>query len=98
MRVCADVFQDMSKAFNYIIQLLTFYLLYRITGRLPVSIFSVEIAALGSLKRVTGRIFKVILKEQALSLIFLETKNCKNHQPMYRKFLFIIISLKGRDQ
>jgi hypothetical protein len=27
--------------------------------RLPVSIFSVKIAALGSLKRVTGRIFKI---------------------------------------
>jgi hypothetical protein len=30
--------------------------------RLPVSIFSVKIAALGSLKRVTGRIFKINLK------------------------------------
>jgi hypothetical protein len=42
--------------------------------RLPVSIFSVEIAALGSLKRVTGRIVKklVISREQTktLSLIF----------------------------
>jgi hypothetical protein len=28
--------------------------------RLPVSIFIVKIAALGSLKRVTGRIFKII--------------------------------------
>jgi hypothetical protein len=50
--------------------------------RLPVSIFIVKIAALGSLKRVTGRIFifeKVISKEQAktLSLIFSSTKKQK---------------------
>jgi hypothetical protein len=44
--------------------------------RLPVSIFSVKIAALGSLKQVTGRFSKlvstVISKEQAktFSLIF----------------------------
>jgi hypothetical protein len=51
--------------------------------RLPVSIFSVKIAAIGSLKRVTGRIFilvkiskLVISKTQAktLSLIFSSTK------------------------
>jgi hypothetical protein len=46
--------------------------------RLPVSIFSVKIAALEPLKRVTGRIFK-ISKQQAknLSLIFLSTKKPK---------------------
>ncbi len=45
--------------------------------RLPESIFSVKIAALGSLKRVTGR--KVITKEQAktLRLIFSSTKKQK---------------------
>ncbi len=48
--------------------------------RVPVSIFIVKIAALGSLKRVTGRIFmfeQVISKEQAktLSLIFHQLRN-----------------------
>ncbi len=45
--------------------------------RLPVSIYSVKIAALGSLKRVTGR--KVITKEEAktLRLIFSSTKKQK---------------------
>jgi hypothetical protein len=46
---------------------------------LPVCVFSVEIAALGGLKRVTGRIFKIsqqFAKEQAktFSLIFSSTK------------------------
>ncbi len=51
--------------------------------RLPVSIFSVKIAAVGSLKRVTGRIFiisnKFLSKDQAktLILIFLSTKKNK---------------------
>jgi hypothetical protein len=36
--VCADGFQGMSKAFNYLIQLLTFYLLYRITSRKQVAL------------------------------------------------------------
>ncbi len=46
--------------------------------RLPVSIFSVKIAAFGSLKRIIGR--KVITKEQAktLRLIFLSNKKQKN--------------------
>jgi hypothetical protein len=45
--------------------------------RLPVSIFSVKLAALGSLKRIIGR--KVITKEQAktLRLIFSSTKKQK---------------------
>jgi hypothetical protein len=45
--------------------------------RLPVSIFSVKIAALGSLKRIIGR--KVITKEQAktLRLIFSSTQKQK---------------------
>jgi hypothetical protein len=50
--------------------------------RLSVSIFSVKITAVGSLKRVTGRIFKIsekISKGQAktLSLIFSSTKKQK---------------------
>jgi hypothetical protein len=50
---------------------------------LPVSNFSVKIGAFGSLKRVTGRIFKIgtvsTLKEQAkiLSLIFSSAKKKK---------------------
>jgi hypothetical protein len=46
--------------------------------RLPVSIFSVKIAALEPLRRVTGRIFK-ISKQQAktLSLIFHHLRNQK---------------------
>ncbi len=70
--------------------------------RLPVCIFSVKIAALGSLKRATGRIFKIkkyiLSKEQAKTSVWffhqLRKKKCKNHQRMYRKYLFIIISLK----
>jgi hypothetical protein len=51
--------------------------------RLPVGIFSVKIAALGSLKRVTGRIFKISKKFQknkakTLSLIFSSNKKQKN--------------------
>ncbi len=38
--------------------------------RLPVSIFSVKIAALGSLKRVTGRIFKIVSNFKGASLNF----------------------------
>ncbi len=35
-----------------------FGIILKVHRRLPVSIFSVKIAALGSLKRVTGRIFQ----------------------------------------
>ncbi len=50
--------------------------------RLPVSIFSVKVAALGSLKRVTGRIFKISKsfqrsKLKLLTLIFSSTKKQK---------------------
>jgi len=58
---------------------------------LPGSNFSVKIAALRSLKRVTWRIFKiskyVISKEQAKTLSF-----NFNYQRMYRKYLFVIRS------
>jgi hypothetical protein len=50
--------------------------------RLPVSIFSVKIAALGSLKRVTGRIFiissKFLSKDQAKTLILIFSSTKKN--------------------
>jgi hypothetical protein len=56
---------------------------------LPVCIFNVKIVALGSLKRITGRIFKstysAITKEQAktLSLIF----PSKNKQKIVKKII-----------
>jgi hypothetical protein len=52
--------------------------------RLPV-----KIAALGSLKQVTGRIFKFSKKFQN------EQKIVKTYQRMYRKYLFVIISLQN---
>ncbi len=54
--------------------------------RLPVCIFSVKIAALGFLKRVTGRAFKISMKFQRskLKLSISSTK----------KIAFIIISLQ----
>jgi hypothetical protein len=59
--------------------------------RLPVSIFSVKISALGSLKRVTGSIFKISKsfqksKLKTLRLIFGTTKKqeiVKIYQRMY---------------
>ncbi len=68
---------------------------------LPVSIFSVKIAALGFLKWVTGRIFNMFKfsKGQAKTLSFIfsspkNLKNCINYQCMYRKYLFNITSLQ----
>ncbi len=58
--VSADAFQGFSKAFYYPIQLLSLIRFFEITySRFPVSVFSVKIAVLGSLKRVTGRMFKI---------------------------------------
>jgi hypothetical protein len=74
--------------------------------QLPECIFNVKIAALESLKKVTGRIFKIsyYFKRSKLKLEFdfcitttgNERKNCKIRQRMYRKYLpfFLIISLK----
>jgi hypothetical protein len=67
--------------------------------RLPVSIFSVISAAIGSLKRVIGRIFKLVsnFKDASKFLIFSSTKKQKivklSAYVHYRKYLFIIISL-----
>ncbi len=65
--------------------------------RLPISIFSVKLAALGSLKRVTGRTFKVskyiISKEQAktLRLIFvINSEKIVKTISACTEFLFII--------
>jgi hypothetical protein len=66
--VCADGFQGLSKAFHYPVRL--------------VNVF--KIAVLWSLKRVTGRIFKINKKFQRsklnlfLSLNFSSTKKQKN--------------------
>jgi hypothetical protein len=68
--------------------------------RLPVCIFSVKIAALGSLKRVTGSNFKGASQYFAFDfLINQKTKKNKNHQRMYRKKkvpAFIITSLQEK--
>jgi hypothetical protein len=68
-------------------------------------IFSVKIAALESLKRVTCRIFKISnltnFKGASKNFEFnffinKDTKNCKNYQLMNRKYLFIIMSLQKK--
>jgi hypothetical protein len=67
--------------------------------RLPVSIISVKIAAVGSLKRglLEGLLVSTVTSEeqaQTLSFIFsstLKQKNCKNYKRMYRKYVFITI-------
>ncbi len=139
IKILIHTFQGLSKAFHYLTQLLTFYLLlwvyllilkmitetllriiFSVIGRcshvptsdwlqekcarinllqaasnmilpnhrrLSASIFSVKIAALGSLKRVTGKIFKI-------SNLFQRCKIKKCKILYQRKYLFIIICLQ----
>ncbi len=61
--------------------------------------FSVFFASLESLKRVTGRIFKIVFSKalaRTLILIFSSTKATKyfkNYLRIYKQYLFIIINL-----
>ncbi len=55
--------------------------------------------ASGSLKQVTGRIFKIcksLRRSKLKTKSFSSSKKCKNYQRRYRKYLFIIIKLQKK--
>ncbi len=72
--------------------------------RLPVSIFSAKIAAIGLWNGLMKRFSKFLSNFKRSSKIFgfeffinRETKKCKSYQCMHRKYLFIIIDIIKKD-